>query len=78
MSDPMLLNELTLEIAELLLVSNKEISVQDIMSIPFLVDKDKTETIVNILRNKYNTEVYQRSISSSGILDWEEVIRLKD
>lgn len=78
MSDPMVLNELTLEIAELLLVTNKEISVQDIMSIPFLVDKDKTGTIVNILKNKHNTEVYQKSISSSEILDWEEVIRLKD
>lgn len=66
-----------LYLASALLLQKKEISVEDIKSIPFITSSDEAEAVISFLRENFKTEIYLKKISSQPILEWEEIIRLK-
>lgn len=61
-----------------LLLQRKEISVEDIKAIPFFMSPDEAEAVISFLRENFNVEVYLKKVSSHPILEWEEIIRLKE
>lgn len=67
-----------LYLASSLLLQQKEISVEDIRAMPFLRSPDEAEAVVSFLIENFKVEIYLKKVSSQPILEWEEVIRLKE
>jgi hypothetical protein len=69
--------KLALSIAAVVLLRDGEISTDDIRSLPFLSDDFDARLIVDSLLELFDAEVFNRKLSSSPFLRWEQVIRLK-
>ena len=70
--------EIGLKLASALLLHNKEISLEDIRAMPFFEYPEEAEAVINVLLDKFEVEIYTKKIGSMPILEWEEIMILKE
>jgi hypothetical protein len=66
-----------IKLAGALLLQYGEISTEHIRAIPFLSKPDEAEKVISSVLQLFDTEVYQKMVSSYPTPQWEEIIRLK-
>lgn len=66
------------KLASALLLHYGEVSMEDIRAMPFFASPDESEAVIRYLLATFNVEIYQRRISSYPMLQWEEVIGIRD
>lgn len=66
-----------LRLATALLFQRKELSVEDIKAMPFFISPDEAEAVISFLRRNPNVESYLKKVSSHPIMEWEEILRVK-
>ena len=70
--------EIGVKIAAALLLHNKEIAVSDIQAIPFFTDSDQVKNTVEYLMKTFDARIYSRQVAQYPMLEWEEVISLRN
>ena len=70
-------DKLGLRVATALLLHHGEVSTNDIRSLPFFLNPDEPEAVIQSIIRNYTVEIYMKKVSSAPIPEWEEVIRLK-
>lgn len=70
--------DLGLRLASALLMRYGEVSVEDIRAIPLFKNFDESEAVIKALQKLFNVEIYTKKVTAWPILQWEELIRLKE
>jgi hypothetical protein len=65
------------KLASLLLLQKGEVSIHDILALPFVEDTEEASLIMSILVRHFDTEIEQRRVTSSVLPSWEEIIHLR-
>lgn len=70
--------EIGLKLASALLLHNKEVSLEDIRAMPFFEYPEEAEAVINALLEKFQVEIYAKKVASLPILEWEEIMILRE
>ena len=67
-----------LRISSMLLLKNGEISSLDIKALPFLNNDFDVQIVIEALLRLYDVELISKKHSSGSLLNWEEIVRLRN
>jgi len=60
-----------------ILKKNREISYSEVKALPFIETEEDVDRIISLLKDEFDLEEIYRKISSSPIISWDKVFRIK-
>ena len=64
-------------VAIALLFHYGEISIDTIKALPFFTNTNEPEYVIRSILNNFDTEIYNKKISSKPISEWEKIIKFR-
>ena len=65
------------KLASMLLLRRGELSIDEIMALPFVEDAEEASLIMSMLALHFDADIEQRKVASSVLPEWEDVILLR-
>lgn len=65
------------KLASILLLRRGELSINEIMALPFVEDVEEASLIMTMLALHFDADIEQRRVASSVLPEWEDIILLR-